>query len=88
MIDSPAQQAVEYIKNSLLCFPEIKPLMHVLKRFLQTSKLNSSFNGKRINIITYSFRWIIFLLFVYYHFGISKNEKIKLEYEYEYFNKQ
>jgi hypothetical protein len=44
-IESPSQQAVEYVKNSLICFPEIKPLLHVLKRFLQVEKLNSSFNG-------------------------------------------
>lgn len=44
--DSPTQQAVEYIRYSLLCFPEIKPLIHVMKRYLQIEKLNSSFNGK------------------------------------------
>ncbi len=43
--DSPTQQVVEYIKNSLLCFPEIKPIIHVLKRYLHSMKLNSSFNG-------------------------------------------
>jgi hypothetical protein len=43
--DTPCQQTVEYVKNCLLCFPEIRPLLHVLKRFLQLEKLNSSFNG-------------------------------------------
>ena len=32
-------------------FPEIKPLIHVLKRYLQINKLNSTFNGKIIEII-------------------------------------
>ena len=42
----PYQQEVEYVKNSLIFFPEIKPLIHVMKRYLQVEKLNSSFNGK------------------------------------------
>jgi predicted nucleotidyltransferase len=46
MSESPSQQAVEFIKNYLICFPEIRPLIHVLKRLLQVEKLNSSFNGK------------------------------------------
>ncbi len=49
LFESPSLQAVEFVKNYLLCFPEIKPLIHVLKRLLQVDKLNSSFNGKLIN---------------------------------------
>lgn len=41
----PSLQAVEFVKNSLICFPEIKPIVHVMKRYLQVEKLNSSFNG-------------------------------------------
>jgi DNA polymerase sigma len=43
--ESPSQQAVEFVKNFVLCFPEIRPLILVLKRLLQLEKLNSSFNG-------------------------------------------
>jgi predicted nucleotidyltransferase len=37
---------VEMIKNSCLVFPELKPLIKVLKRFLSSNKLNCTFNGK------------------------------------------
>ena len=43
--ESPSQQAVEFVKNFVLCFPEIRPLILVLKRLLQLEKLNSSFHG-------------------------------------------
>ena len=41
----PSQLVVEYIKNSLNCYPEIKPIIFVLKRYMQNLKLNSSFSG-------------------------------------------
>ncbi len=44
-MDNPAQQVVEYIKNSIVCFPEIKFLILLIKRILQFVKLNSSYNG-------------------------------------------
>ncbi len=37
---------LDWAKSSLDIHPEIKPIMQVLKRYLQTKKLNSSFNGK------------------------------------------
>jgi hypothetical protein len=37
--------AVEWVKKQLMLYPEIKPLVHVIKRHLQLNKLNSSFNG-------------------------------------------
>lgn len=39
------KNSLEWAKNTLSVYPEIKPIIHVLKRFLQTRKLNSSFNG-------------------------------------------
>ncbi len=45
LYETPIQQSVDYIKNSLVVFPEIRPLMHVMKRLLQVEKLNSTFNG-------------------------------------------
>lgn len=40
------KNSLEWAKYTLSIYPEIKPIIHVLKRFLQSRKLNSSFNGK------------------------------------------
>ena len=44
-INIPSQLIIEFIKNSLICYPEIKPILLVLKRYMQICKLNSSFHG-------------------------------------------
>ena len=77
LFESPSLQAVEFVKNYLLCFPEIKPLIHVLKRLLQVDKLNTSFNGKlfKLNYI----RRIIVVLLIHYHFRVFKNEKVHVK---------
>jgi predicted nucleotidyltransferase len=36
---------VDWAKKSIDTYPEIKPVIHVLKRYLQIRRLNSSFNG-------------------------------------------
>lgn len=36
---------IEWVNNKLKLHPEIKPIVHVLKRFLQIHGLNSSFDG-------------------------------------------
>ena len=36
---------VNYIKNQIQLYPEIKPIMFVLKRYMQLQKLNSSYSG-------------------------------------------
>ena len=41
-----SSEIVKWVKDQLKSFPEIKPLIHVLKRYLQSKKLNSSFDGK------------------------------------------
>ena len=41
----PSQSVIEFIKNILICNPEIKPILLVLKRYMQICKLNSSFHG-------------------------------------------
>lgn len=43
---SNPMSSVEYAKNSLILYPEIKPIIQVMKRYLQTKKMNSCFNGK------------------------------------------
>jgi hypothetical protein len=42
------KNSLDWAKNTLSANPEIKPIIHILKRYLQTKKLNSSFNGKKV----------------------------------------
>jgi predicted nucleotidyltransferase len=42
---STLMSSVEFAKNKLILYPEIKPLLQVLKRYLQIKKMNSCFNG-------------------------------------------
>ena len=37
--------SIKFAKNYLSLFPEIKPILFVLKRYLQEKNLNSAFNG-------------------------------------------
>ena len=37
--------SVEYVKQVSILYPEIKPLLRVLKRLLQIRNMNSCFNG-------------------------------------------
>lgn len=39
-------ESIKFAKNHLNLFPEIKPILFVLKRYLQEKALNSAFNGK------------------------------------------
>lgn len=43
-------KSVEFVRGQLAAFPEIKPLVHVLKRLLHVTGLNNSFNGIFINV--------------------------------------
>ena len=45
----PSLLAVEWAKSALNSHPEIKPIMQVMKRYLQYNRLNIPFNGKHIN---------------------------------------
>ena len=36
---------LNWVKEQLNYFPEIKPLIHILKRLLHLNKLNSSYDG-------------------------------------------
>ncbi len=40
--------SVQFAKNNLILYPEIKPIIQVLKRYLQIKNLNASFNGNII----------------------------------------
>jgi hypothetical protein len=37
---------VQFAKNMLKLYPEIKPILQFLKRFLQLQKLNNAYSGK------------------------------------------
>ena len=39
-------EILKWVKDQLKQSPEIKPIIQVLKRYLQNKKLNSSFDGK------------------------------------------
>lgn len=41
------KNSLEWAKNTLTLHPEIKSVIHILKRYLQIKKLNSSFNGNQ-----------------------------------------
>ena len=38
-------KSVEYIKNQLILFPQIKPVIQILKRFLKRQKMNEVYTG-------------------------------------------
>ena len=40
------QLHLDYIRECLITYPELKPVIQILKRFLQSNKLHCSFNGK------------------------------------------
>ena len=48
IIKNITQLHLDYIKECLIIYPELKPIVQILKRFLQINKLNCSFNGKNI----------------------------------------
>ena len=58
--ESNNSDSIKFAKNNLNLFPEIKPILFVLKRYLQKKALNSAFNG--INNIFY----LIYLNFLIY----------------------
>lgn len=45
-VKSNPKASVDYVINAMAKHPEIKPLIFILKRFLQQHNLNSCFNGK------------------------------------------
>lgn len=64
----PSQKRNDYVLESIVLYPDIKPLMAVMKRLLQKAKLNSSFTGKYLN--NYFFRRIIVLFIVFDDIGL------------------
>ncbi len=43
--------SINFANNNINLYPEIKPILFILKRLLQAKKLNSAFNGKETLII-------------------------------------
>ena len=49
---SNSSDSIKFAKTNLSLFPEIKPILFVLKRYLQEKTMNSAFNGKiKINFL-------------------------------------
>jgi DNA polymerase sigma len=38
--------SIDFAKNHVILYAEIKPILYILKRLLQERNLNSAFNGK------------------------------------------
>jgi hypothetical protein len=43
--------SIDFAKNNVILYAEIRPILFILKRLLLERNLNSAFNGKNINII-------------------------------------
>ena len=67
----PSQNIIDYIKDKILKFPNIKPLIYLMKKFLFFSKLNSSYHG---GLSSYS----VFLM-IYAYIKTMQNQNIGSE---------
>ena len=63
----PSQEIISYIKDKINIYQNIRPLLLVLKRYMQVKKLNSSFHG---GISSYS---LFLLLYAYILQNMKKN---------------
>jgi DNA polymerase sigma len=63
----PSQEIIKNIKNAIEIYPNIRPILLVLKRYMQITRLNSSFHG---GISSYS---LFLLLYAYYLQFYEKN---------------
>ena len=73
----PSQEIITYIKDKINIYPNIRPLLLVLKRYMQIKKLNSSFHG---GISSYS----LFLLLYAYILQNYKDDDNNINYIKEY----
>ena len=64
----PSQEIIKFIKDITKNYPSIRPIILVLKRFMQIKKLNSSFHG---GISSYS----LFLLLYAYNLQFKENNE-------------
>ena len=64
----PSQEIINYIKDTINIYPNIKPIILVLKRYMQIKKLNSSYHG---GLSSFS----LFLLVASYNKHIFKENK-------------
>ena len=70
----PSQEILSYIKDKINLYPSIRPNLLVLKRYMQITKLNSSFHG---GLSSYS---LFLLLYSLYKQIYGKNEINNAEY--------
>lgn len=56
-------ESINFAKNNIILYPEIKPILFILKRYLQENNLNSAFNGNYclLKLLKKDFIYIKFL---------------------------
>ena len=62
--NSNNSDSIKFAKNNLNLFPEIKPILFVLKRYLQEKALNSAFNGNR-NFVNFLFNFLLIFYLIF-----------------------
>ena len=65
----PSQKIKKFIKDSIIIYPNIKPIILILKRYMQIQKLNSSYHG---GISSFS----LFLLLASYNKQLFNENKL------------
>ena len=65
----PSQKIIKFIKDSIIIYPNIKPIILILKRYMQIQKLNSSYHG---GISSFS----LFLLLASYNKQLFNENKL------------
>ena len=81
----PSQEILSYIKDKINLYPNIRPNLLVLKRYMQIAKLNSSFHG---GISSYSLFLLLYSLYkqIYGKNDINNVEYLKTQLGRELFN--
>lgn len=72
-------QAVDYVKNCMLQYPNMKNIMLVMKRFMKNRKMNNSFRG---GLSSYS---LFLLLYSYFRTKPGNNEQFSIGRELYHF---
>ena len=75
-------QAVDYVKNCMIQYPNIKNIMLVMKRFMKNRKMNNSFRG---GLSSYS---LFLLLYSYFRIKPGNNQQFSIGRELYYFLEQ
>ena len=81
----PSQDILSYIKDKINLYPNIRPNLLVLKRYMHIAKLNSSFHG---GISSYSLFLLLYALYkqIYGNNNLNNAEYLKTQLGRELFN--